>query len=382
MWPHSARVDAALDGPHRIHTRLEWSPDWFHWYELPAADVSVVQDRTAVSRWTLKATLPTGCVPLGRDGLHEFGCRMRVSLGVQGLRMDTEWLPYGVYRVDDIGRDEPASTFPVAGQSLEQAVADAEFPRPRVLPDTATDTKRSQLERLVREAVPDAVIEWDQRLAWFERMPTVTEDKDRAALTVDGGELSIPASIGGELSTDAGGTFRVRQTPTLADAAVWTLRRGDGGHISTIKARPAARIRNLWIVTGQLADSRTVVGPAFAWDNDPTSLTYAGPDPVVHPHLAGRYGVRPGYYTSPLIETLGSAKNAADAQLANALGSRAGLSVTGRFHPAWEAGDVVLVEETEGQFRPHLIDTIAWSSGQALADIATRIIGPQTGGTA
>ncbi|WP_247223630.1 hypothetical protein [Streptomyces scabiei] len=100
---------------------------------------------------------------------------------------------------------------------------------------------------------------------------------------------------------------------------------------------------NLWSVSGDSGSGTVPVGPAFAWDNDPGSLTYAGPDPVGDPLAPQRLGlagvrVRTGRYSSPLIASLGQADDVARARLADSLGVQSSLSFTSICNPALEPG--------------------------------------------
>ncbi|WP_208630705.1 hypothetical protein, partial [Amycolatopsis kentuckyensis] len=119
------------------------------------------------------------------------------------------------------------------------------------------------------------------------------------------------------------------------------------------------------------------VGPAFSWDDDPGSLTYAAPDPVGDPLAPQRLGlpgvrVRTGRYTSPLIASMGQATDVARARLADSLGVQSSLSFTSVCNPAMEPGDVVEVEVEDGVWERHLIDSCPYTLGGITQTCQTR----------
>jgi hypothetical protein len=62
-------------------------------------------------------------------------------------------------------------------------------------------------------------------------------------------------------------------------------------------------LTNVWAVSGDSGSGGAVIGPVFVWDDNPDSLTHAGPDPVGDPLAPQRLGlpqvrVRTGRYSS------------------------------------------------------------------------------------
>lgn len=88
---------------------------------------------------------------------------------------------------------------------------------------------------------------------------------------------------------------------------------------------------NYVIVRGESTSSKNPVS-AFAFDNDPQSLTYVG-----------RIGKRVKRYTFPLIQTKEDAQAAANAILFNSLGAANTVTLTMMPHPCLEPGDAVKV---------------------------------------
>ncbi|WP_234010954.1 hypothetical protein [Streptomyces sp. SPB78] len=164
--------------------------------------------------------------------------------------------------------------------------------------------------------------------------------------------------------------------PTLSDTVVWRI---PAGYATAAPAREetAEGLVNLWAVTGDAGDGGAVVGPAFAWDRDPDSLTYAGPDPVEDPLAPQRLGlpgvrVRTGRYASAQITDLAQATDVAQARLADSLGVQASLTVTSLCNPGLEPGDVVEVEVEPGLWERHLIDTCPYTLGGISQTCQTR----------
>jgi hypothetical protein len=118
-------------------------------------------------------------------------------------------------------------------------------------------------------------------------------------------------------------------------------------------------------------------GPAFAWDDDPNSLTYAGPDPIGDPGAPQRLGLtgvrlRVQRYSSSLITDDGQAQRIARAKLADSLGVQSSLSLTSVCNPALEPGDVVAVEVDVDVWERHIIDSLGYTLGAASMSCKTR----------
>jgi hypothetical protein len=88
---------------------------------------------------------------------------------------------------------------------------------------------------------------------------------------------------------------------------------------------------NYVIVKGESTSSKNPVS-AFAYDNDPQSLTYVG-----------RIGRRVKRYTFPLIKTKEDAQAAANAILYNSLGATNTVTLTMMPHACLEPGDAIKV---------------------------------------
>jgi hypothetical protein len=372
MLTHSERLTRALsDGTAlQIQPVLDWSPDWKNWYPLEIISGSHTQDRTSTARWALGATIAK-TVTVGYEGIHPYGCRLRLRMAVSFLGSSPEYIPAGLYSVTAI--TESVNNLTIDGISFEQDVIDAQFPVARNLPDNRYSTYRRQAEKLITEAVPDARFTWDSRLASTAAMVAMTVDTDRwSVVHGTASDASIATALGADALCDASGAFAFVRRPSLADDPVWTVLEGTRTKIASAFAYDRANVYNLVSITGAAADGSAPIGPIFVWDDDPASKTYAGPDPVNHPELAGHFGVKPYRYDSPLIVNDQQAWRVGKAILDDLVGESKTLSLTGRYHPAQEAGDVIVVSRLDGRQERHLVDAISYTWGSGAVSYTTR----------
>lgn len=361
---------ASLNDPYQLIPRVEWSADWHTWLPLRPLAGSHTQDRTQQTRWAFSGTFAKD-YKVGEKGIHPYGPRARIFLGIKTVRNPVFWLQQGFYSITSVQEDE--SSIQVAGSSFEVDVQQADFVTTRRIPDIPYYNYRQQAEVLIKEAVPDARFNWDSRLLVKDRIPTGFFTSGRWTL-IDGSDtdISIMGAIGGEAYCDASGGFRFVPVPTLADAPVWRVAKG-GAMIGVSRQFDRDDVYNVVAAGGDSTDGTTTVGPIYAWDNEPTSITYAGPNPVNQPGVnAGKFGVKPFIYSNSLIKTEIQAALAARAQLANKLGLHYNLALTARYNPAVEAGDVIEAENYDGEIERHLLDTITYQWGAAEMTCAVR----------
>lgn len=354
---------ASLNDPFRLIPKIEWSADWRTWHPLRPQSGAHSQNRNQQARWQFQGTFAKD-YPVGEKGLHPYGPRARISLGVKTLRNPVFWIPQGVYSIVSVGETE--DNIEISGNSFEIDVQQSEFLKTRRVPDRRFMTYRQQTEALILEAVPDARFYWSNRLHHGERIPVGFFTSDRWTV-IDGTDTaaSVMGALGGEAYCDAAGGFRFAPVPTLGDNPVWRVAKG-GALVSQLRTFDRDDVYNVVAAMGDSADGLTTVGPIYAWDNEPTSITYAGPNPVLRPGVgASRFGVKPFVYTNSLIDTDAQAGVAAKAQLANKLGLHYGLQLTSRFHPGVEAGDVIEVETYDGDVERHLLDAVNYTWGAA-----------------
>jgi hypothetical protein len=368
-------VHRAVLGPARRPRRAEWSNDGgVTWVPAQVGDSDVRADRSAECRYSASCDLLG--VPLGRSGVNSVSTQVRLYQGIAGPRMDVAWIPAGVYVVDDVERTRLGASVGLLG--LEDPIRAAKFPIARTL---GPDTAGALVDPLVGEALPNAVVSWKAGADRGTAVPQIVVDEDRWQALSGGTDSSgtstgIAAALGGEFYVDARGVPTMAPTPTLDDAVVWRIPYGVA-LVKPAEKQSAEGLVNLWVISGDGGDGSAAVGPVFVWDDDPTSLTYAGPDPVSDPLAPQRLGLpwvrlRVERYSSPLITSAAQAETVGRAKLADSLGVQATLSFTAVCHPALEPGDVVEVEVRPGEWQRHIIDSLSYSLGAASMSCTTR----------
>ncbi|WP_262702056.1 MULTISPECIES: phage tail protein [Streptomyces] len=375
MLPISPEALAGLSGVTQRPARAEWSNDGGRtWTPAQIGSGTVTPDRTAEVRYSASVELLD--VPLGRGGINTEATQVRLWQGIKVTRRDVEWIPAGRYVIDRQRQTRLGATLELLGR--EDVIRGAAFPVARTI---GPDTARHAAEQLVGEALPDAAIAWRPGVNPDLALPAFVVDEDRwAALSAGtdsaGTSTGIAAALAGEVWLDARGIVTFGPVPTIADDPVWRVPLGVA-MVEPVREQSAEGIANVWSVSGDGGDGAPAVGPAHAWDDDPLSLTYAGPDPINDPLAPQRLGlatvrVRTERHSSALITSFGQAAEVARAKLADSLGVQTSLSFTAACNPALEPGDVVLVETESGMWERHVIDSCPFDLGGVTQTCATR----------
>jgi hypothetical protein len=378
MMPIAPEVLAAL--PQAIGRPYfgEWSNDggttWTR-CGLVAGSAQVTADRTAETRYSAQAEVLD--VPDGRTGINSIVSNVRLWQGVQLPRRDPVWFPAGRYSVTRTSETLHGLSLELDG--LEDDLRDP-FPVPRTV---GPGPARTLVPALVAESLPGVGVAWRAGVDPDTQVPQLLAAEDRwsvlsAGTDSAGTSTGIAAALAGEIWADARGVITVGPVPTLDDPVVWSIARGVGGAL--VQPQPESTregLANVWAVSGDGGDGSAAVGPAFAWDDDPNSLTYAGPDPIGDPGAPQRLGlygirVRTQRYSSSVITSYGQAVQVARAKLADSLGVQASLSLTAVCNPALEAGDVVAVEVVADGWERHIIDSLSYTLGAASMSCKTR----------
>jgi hypothetical protein len=347
VYPVSRRFLASLSRTPRWARVVEWSLDGRTWQPAVLHAGRVAQDTTDQARWSLNATISG--VTVGRGALTPFGVLLRAKVGMVFAPDDIEWVPMGTYRCEETVRGIRGGKVTVDAASLEAAVIDAEYLTPRILPqDSSSNIVASQ----IREVIPSASVSWGLPDPIQPRLAT---GLSRWAV-IDGAtnDPSIARALAGRVFCDRNGSFVAAPVPTIADDPVWVVEQGPGGVLIDSSERLSRKDSfNVVVVTGESTDSGAApVGPAIAQDNDPTSPTYAGGDP-----LLGGFGQSVFRYTSSRITTDDQAAEAAVALLAPGLGLQQQIDWQSAVNPALDVGDVVLARNPSG-LTPTILDRI------------------------
>ncbi|MFT2014585.1 phage tail protein [Streptomyces sp. 796.1] len=379
MLPIDAEALAALPQALGRPYRAEWSNDGGTTWApcgLAAGSAQVTAERGAEVRYSAQAVL-TG-VPHGAAGINSISTNVRLWQGISLPRTNPVWLPAGRYTVTRAALGRTGIQVELDG--LEDEVRAAGFPTARTVgPGLARDL----VAELVGEALPGVPIAWRDGVDPDTPVPQIMATEDRwgvlaAGTDVSGTGTGIAAALAGEIWVDARGVVTVGPVPTLADPVVWRVGRGAGGVlVEPQEEQSSDGLINLWAVSGEAGDGAPAIGPAYAWDDDPNSLTYAGPDPVGDPLAPQRQGLywvrqRVGRHSSALITTADQAATVARSRLADSLGVQSSLALTAACNAALEPGDVVEVETAPGVWERHLIDSLSWTLGAASMSCRTR----------
>lgn len=391
MLPVSSAVLAALGGAVRRPVRAEWTVDGGRTWTacgVQSGSAQITASRTSDTRWSGSATL-TGVTP-GASGINPISTNVRLWQGIQLPRTDPVWFPAGRYTVD-----RPSVTrtgIEVELDGLEDEIRDAGLPTARTI---GPGKARALVEMLVGEALPGVPVAWRAGVDPDTLIPQLLAEDTRWAVLSSGTDSTgtatgIVDSLAGEIYADARGVITVAPVPTLADPVVWRIGRGAGGVLIEPKTEATKDgLANVWAVTGESSadtsstdtaadgSTDTTIGPAYAWDDDPNSLTYAGPDPVGDPLAPQRLGLyhvrlRVQRYSSAVVTSLAQAYAVAQAKLADSLGVQYTLSLTAACNPALEPGDVVQVETAPDVWERHIVDSLSYTLGAASMSLTTR----------
>jgi hypothetical protein len=358
----------------------EWSNDGGTTWSrcgLVAGSASITADRTAETRYTGQADVIG--VAEGRDGINSVATNVRLWQGVKLPRQDPVWFAAGRYTVT---RTKATKTGGIGLEldGLEDDLRAASFPVARAV---GPGLARTLVPSLVAEALPGVPVAWRPGVDPDTQIPQIAASEDRWAVLSAGSDSTgaatgIAAALAGEIWVAARGIVTVGPMPTLADPVVWSIARGVGGAlVQPDKEQSREGLANVWVVTGDGGDGSPAIGPVFAWDDDPNSITYAGPDPIGDPGAPQRLGLtgvrlRVQRHSSSLITDDGQARRIARAKLADSLGVQSSLSLATVCNPALEPGDVVAVEVDPAVWERHIIDSLSYTLGSASMSCKTR----------
>lgn len=338
--------------------KVEWALGGSgEWNELTLLDGTVSADATSQVRWSGSFTVTD--VEIGRFALSPYGCRLRVELGMVFATDDIEWLPMGVYRVENVKRSVlwPGKV-DLIGASMEAQIIDDRFVTPQVF---APQPANSLLERLIIESVPDAVVSWQGDMD--TPLPQLIADRDRWAV-IDGAanSPSIARALGARVYCDSRGIFVVAPVPTFDSPYAWTADTGSEGLLITSDEELTREgVFNMIVATGASTDGQPPAGPGIAADTSPTSPT----------RIDGPFGRVPLFYSSPLLLNQAYCEVAAQGLLQPYLGLRQKV-LAQVVNPALRPGDVVEIRMPDGDLQPNILDRVDFSLTGGDAGLTTR----------
>jgi hypothetical protein len=279
------------------------------------------------------------------DLLAPFGSEALIHYGIVLPSGNTEWVPLGMFSLDDTSRARPyGDTAAVEVKLVDRSarVAEDRFDAP--VQTVAGATNVAEIRRLIQATLGVSVSVTD--LTGSTQIAAQIEiEKER---WTDGVE-KLADAIGADVSFDGYGQAVIRVQPTLADPPVWVVAVGARGTLLTARDRLTREgVYNRVIATGERTDGTT---PAYAAvsDTDPASPTrYGGP-----------FGKKPRYYSSSLLTTTAQCTTAGTAMLARSTGVGAQIDMETIVNPALQDGDVLTAVAEDGTPTTHILDKVS-----------------------
>lgn len=366
MWVVSDAYRAALARPHRIVSRATVAKGGAPLYSgrsLPVIGGAItVTSRGSVRRscdLTIAPRLPgrvfedepalpreeLADTPLGTRGQE---ITVRTGLVYAGGR--TEWIPTGVFRIDDVeGSLLDRTGVRVAGVSREAWPIDDRFRTPRTL---SGPSAVAIIRDLIRESYSAAEVAITTRRD--RRVPPTVVERDRWA----DGIASLADSLGCVVYADPTGRFVIADAPTLTTDPVWRFQAGPGGILLDAGARRSrAPVYNAWVVEGATPGGAESPVRGEAVDLSPTSPTRFG-DPST-----GAWGRKPRFLSIPSLTNSGQCQTVAAAQLGKTTGAGTRLDLTSVPLFPLEGGDVIDVvtdhTRVSQSISRHIVDEIS-----------------------
>lgn len=388
MWAVSDAYRAALAAPHQVRFRATVRKGGRVLYggrSLPVTGGSItVSSGRSVRRscdLTIAPRLPgrvfqdepafprelVASTPLGTDGQE-----ITVQAGLVYAGGRTEWVPLGVFRIDDTEGSLLGRTgVRVAGVSREAWVVDDRFHAPRTI---SGPSAVALIRSLIRESIADAEVAVVTRAD--RRVPPTVIERDRWA----DGVAALAESLGCVVYADPTGRFVIADAPTLASEPAWTFRAGPGGiMLDVVGKRSRGPVYNAWAVSGATPEGAAAPVQSVAVDDRPGSRTRYG-DPST-----GAWGRKVRFLSIPTLTSDVDCQRVAQAQLAKTTGAGSTLDITAVPLFPLEAGDVVDVVTDHRSpvmsLSRHIVDgfTLPLVAGGAFS-VSTRDLGSVEGG--
>lgn len=313
------------------------------------------------ARRTLNLTLAPS--PGLYDALKPMGTLLTVTALVRLLNRQTVSVPMGVFDVDSEQVSEGGGAIQIVAPDKWQRIKRAAFVGP-----TASNVGQlvtDQIATLVRGALGNTeqvVVTSSSRAV----MNAQTWTGDRAQAIID-----LAESIGVWVFFDRNGICTVADMPSFGGSADWLIDASVSGVlVSLSRQQSRTQTSNLVAVSSSNASSETFP-TQYAWDNDPQSATYAGPDPIGRPDLAGPFGVNVYNYSTSIPLDVSGAASTAGSILAKTVGLASQVSLTSVPNPGIDAFDVIDVlppVRTVPSVTQNVVTTV---SGGALVGAAT-----------
>jgi hypothetical protein len=263
----------------------------------------------------------------------------------------------GVYDIDQVSKSEGGSgTVKITAPDKWIRIKRAAFIKPTQ--STPGLTIPQQIAQLIQGALGlDQSVQITSKCTSLVGFQTWTKDREKAIV-----DMAVGAGLW--VHFDRNGGAVIADMPTIGSAARWLIDASASGILLTLDRQKSRTATNNVVVISSSASGGALFGTQVVWDNDPTSPTYAGPDPINHPELAGPFGVSVDFFDTPLPLTNAQVRLAGLARLAKMVGVASQVTLTQTPNPNVDAFDVfdVLTPKTrwgDAQVSDrHVIDTV------------------------
>lgn len=314
-------------------------------------DGSVTLDAKAATRGRLDLTLAadsaSGLVPSDpSDPLAPYGSEISVARGIEYPEGDSELIPLGVYRIEDVEVLDAGDNLAlrVVGLDRSKRIIDARFEEPYEI--AAGTNYADAILETVQAAHPE--VEHDFTTTSRTTPLLVAEEgEDRWAFCQE-----MATAIGCELFFDGDGVLVLRAVVEPAGGAPdWHLVEGDDGVLIEASRRwTRAGAYNRVIVTGENLGEAAEPVRGVATDDNPNSPTY----------YFGPFGRVPRFYRSEFITTEEQAEGAAAAILGRELGTTRSVQFGTVVNPKLAPGSMVRIARQRAGINEedHIVDQL------------------------
>lgn len=360
----SANFKTVVRESHRLTAKADIYFAGSYVTTMPIASGTITVDRTATNcrSGTIVVGDPRFSPTFLNSPLAPFGAELKIYSGLVYGSGITEWIPLGVFTIEDGDSEDSLDSAAVNGGLPEvqfydrsRVVERAKFYYPH---DRSGWDVRELIYHLITDVCPDGTqVIFDPSLPSGKNVPggTVFTEDRWGAVTTCCGYLGAEGRFGWD------GNFYVQPIPTLqgvsSPSSVWTFNAGPGGVLISAK-RGVSRtgVYNFVAVTGKSNGSNpTPVG--YAWDSDPNSPTYWGPTQESGEIDPSTFGSNVINLQNDLCTTAQECAAYAQAQLGQHLGLARSLDFSSVPNPALDAGDVVTVTYRNGVSEYHILDS-------------------------
>jgi hypothetical protein len=340
------RLRAAIRGSHTRVSRATLLSNRLPVMELPIIGGSVICDSSASIRRRCENVTIQGRADLvpetGNDALFPNVNEIQIFTGVQfrpadparNLEADEDLVSLGIFRVDkpESSYDDGMVTITASGLDRASRASNNRLKKPYVV--AGGIPYWIGIGGLIKFADPRATFNFNQV---SYRTPQLVLD-----IGADPWEEAqkMASAVGHDLYYDINGVCQLQPTsdPSTSPVAWEYLEGEDNMLLSAKKTLDGSYGYNHVVVRAYSSTGEDGPILAEAWDDDPSSPTYAG-DPVG----SSDYGDVPYFITSSMVATRAQGQAYADSTLVRILGAGELLECTAMVNPLHEAGDVVAI---------------------------------------